>query len=129
MNNFKLLTETKTIITKWAVPQEAKLEDMSTGILYDYCLEQVYHEGVKVEPPKVQLEFSKTLEMQEISAEEQQDAVFYPPPPKPLDVVIDTIETLLIQKETIVELDLINSYEELELLKRWITMRMASLVE
>jgi len=129
MNNFKLLTETKTIVTKWAVPQDANLEDMSTGILYDYCLEQVYHEGVKVEPPKVQLEFSKTLAMEEITAEEQQDTVFYPPPPQPLDVVIETIETLLIQKNDVSEIDLINSYEHLELLKNWITMRMTTLVE
>ena len=129
MNNFKLLTETKTIVTKWAVPQDTNLEDMSTGILYDYCLEQVYHDGAKVEPPKVQLEFSKTLAMEEISAEEQQDAVFYPPPPQPLDVVIETVETLLIPKENVEELDLINSYEQLELLKNWITMRMAELVE
>jgi len=129
MNNFKLLTETKTIVTKWAVPQDANLEDMSTGILYDYCLEQVYHEGVKVEPPKVQLEFSKTLAMEEITAEEQQDTVFYPPPPQPLDVVIETIETLLIQKNDVSEIDLINSYEHLELLKNWITMRMGTLVE
>jgi len=129
MNNFKLLTETKTIVTKWAVPQDTNLEDMSTGILYDYCLEQVYHDGAKVEPPKVQLEFSKTLAMEELSAEEQQDAVFYPPPPQPLDVVIETIETLLIQKNDVSEIDLINSYEHLELLKNWITMRMGTLVE
>ena len=128
MNNFKLLTETKTIVTKWAVPQDAALEDMSTGILYDYCLEQVYHDGVKVEPPKVQLEFSKTLTMEELSAEEQQDTVFYPPP-QPLDTVIETIETLLIQKDDVSEIDLINSYEQLELLKNWITMRMSTLVE
>ena len=129
MNNFKLLTETKTIVTKWAVPQDTNLGDMSTGILYDYCLEQVYQDGAKADPPKVQLEFSKTLTMEEISTEEQQDAVFYPPPPQALDVVIDTIETLLIQKEDITEIDLINSYEQLELLKNWITMRMATLVE
>jgi len=129
MNNFKLLTETKTIVTKWAVPQDAALEDMSTGILYDYCLEQVYHDGVKVEPPKVQLEYSKTLTMEEITAEEQQDAVFYPPPALPLDTVIDTIETLLIQKDDVTGIDLINSYEQLELLKNWITMRMQTLVE
>jgi len=129
MNNFKLLTETKTIVTKWAVPQDTNLEDMSTGILYDYCLEQVYHDGAKVEPPKVQLEFSKTLAMEELTTEEQQDAVFYPPPPQPLDVVIETIETLLIQKNDVSEIDLINSYEHLELLKNWITMRMTTLVE
>jgi len=129
MNNFKLLTETKTIVTKWAVPQDTNLEDMSTGILYDYCLEQVYHDGAKVEPPKVHLEFSKTLAMEELTTEEQQDAVFYPPPPKPLDVVIETIETLLIQKNDVSEIDLINSYEHLELLKNWITMRMGTLVE
>jgi len=127
MNNFKLLTETKTIVTKWAVPQDANLGNMTTGILYDYCLEQVYEDGVKVDPPKVQLEFSKTLTMEEISTEEQQDAVFYPPPPQPLDVVIDTIETLLIQKEDVNELDLINSMETLELLKDWITLRITEL--
>jgi len=127
MNNFKLLTETKTIVTKWAVPQDANLGNMTTGILYDYCLEHVYEDGVKVDPPKVQLEFSKTLTMEEISTEEQQDAVFYPTPPQPLDVVIDTIETLLIQKEDVTELDLINSMETLELLKDWITLRITEL--
>jgi hypothetical protein len=81
-----------------------------------------------VEPPKVQLEYSKTLTMEEITAEEQQDAVFYPPP-QPLDTVIDTIETLLIQKDDVTGIDLINSYEQLELLKNWITMRMQTLVE
>jgi hypothetical protein len=129
MNNFKLLTETKTIITSWAVPQDAVLEDMSTGILYDYCLDQVYQNGDKVELPKVQVEYKKTLELQELDAGEQQDAVFYPPPPKPLDVIIDTAETLLIKKEGTTEEDIMDAIENLELLKNWITMRIGELTE
>jgi len=129
MNNFKLLTETKTIITKWAVPQDALLENMNTGVLYDLCLEQVYEDGAKIDPPKVQVEIKKTLEIEEISTEEQGDAYFYPPPPKALDLVIDTVDTLLIPKENVTGIDLINSYEQLELLRNWITMRMATLIE
>ena len=127
MNNFKLLTETKTIITSWAVPQDTNLDNMSTGILYDYCLDQVYDDGNAIEAPKVQVEFKKTLALQELDAGEQQEAYFYPPPPKPLDVVIDTVETLLVQKEEAE--DIINSLEQLELLKNWITMRMIELRE
>ena len=127
MNNFKLLTETKTIITSWAVPHDAVLEDMTTGILYDYCLDQVYQNGNKVDVSKVQVEYKKTLELEELDAEEQQDAVFYPPPPKPLDVVIETVDTLLIKKEGTE--DLMDAIENLELLKNWITMRIGELTD
>jgi hypothetical protein len=129
MNNFKLLTETKTIITSWAVPHDAVLEDMSTGILYDYCLEQVCQNGNKLDVSKVQVEYKKTLELQELDAEEQRDAYFYPPPPKPLDVVIETMETLLIKKEGTTGDDIIEAIENLELIRNWITMRIGELTE
>ena len=126
-NNFKLLTETKTIITSWVVPQDAALEDMSTSILYDYCLDQVCQNGNKVDVSKVQVEYKKTLELEELDAEE--DIYFYPPPPKPLDVVIETADTLLIKKEDSTEEDIICAIENLELLKQWVEMRMAELTD
>jgi hypothetical protein len=125
-NNFKLLTETKTIITSWAVPQDAVLEDMSTGILFDYCLDQVCQNGNKVDVSKVQVEYKKTLELQELDTE---DIYFYPPPPKPLDVVIETADTLLIKKEDSTEEDIVETLENLELLKQWVEMRMAELTD
>ena len=124
MNNCKLLTETKTIITSWAVPQDAVLEDMSTGILYDYCLDQVCQNGNKVDAPKVQVEFRKTLELQEMDGE-----LMEYPPAKPVDVIIDTMETLLIKKENVTGDDIIDAIEHLELIKSWITMRLAELAE
>ena len=129
MNNFKLLTETKTIITSWAVPQDTHIENMQTGILFDYCMDQVYADGEKVDVPKVQVEYKKTLELQELDAEEQRDAYFYPPPPKPLDVVIETMETLLIKKEGTTGDDIIEAIENLELIRNWITMRIGELTE
>lgn len=125
MNNFKLLKETRTFTTLWAVPQDARLEDMNTSVFWEYCLTQVTQDGQKIDAPKVQQHVNRTLELEELSAEEQ-ETIFQPEPairnPTRLDCVIETVETLLVRNDT--EDGLNNA---LELLKRWIDMRMLEL--
>lgn len=131
MNNFKLLKETRTFTTLWAVPQDVRLEDMNTSVFWEYCLTQVTQDGQKIDAPKVQQHVNRTLELEELSAEEQEETIFQPEPairnPTRLDCVIETVETLLVPKVDDTEDGTNNVLEKLELLKRWIDMRMLEL--
>ena len=123
---FKILKETRTITTLWAVPQDARIEELDTQVFYEYCLDQVTHGGIHVPTPKIQVLGNKTLEIEELSVEEQQNTTFQPEPtipnPIPLDCVIETVEALLVRTQS--EDNINNTLEELEMLKRWIDMRM-----
>jgi hypothetical protein len=125
---FKVLKETRTITTLWAVPADARIEDLDTQVFYEYCLDQVTHGGIQVPLPKIQVQVNKTLELEEPTVEEQQNTTFQPEPipnPRPMDCVIDTVEALLVRNQS--EDNINNSLEELELLKRWIDRRMLEL--
>jgi hypothetical protein len=134
MNNFKLLTETRTVITKWAVPCEAVLEELDTGIIFETCVEQVRDKDQVIQPLKAQVEFKKTLEFEDLTAEEQQEMspTLYEATSSPLDHVMDAVETLLVQLPSQqVELSsseaLLMSIENLEALQRLITQRIEEL--
>jgi hypothetical protein len=126
---FKVLKETRTITTLWAVPPDARIEDLDTQVFYEYCLDQVTHGGIQVPMPRIQVHGNKTLELEEPTVEEQQNITFQPEPgilhPMPLDCVIETVEALLVRNET--EDNINNTLEQLEFLKRWIDMRMLEL--
>jgi hypothetical protein len=125
---FKVLKETRTITTLWAVPADARIEDLDTQVFYEYCLDQVTHGGIQVPLPKIQVQVNKTLELEEPTVEEQQNTTFQPEPipnPRPMYCVIDTVEALLVRNQS--EDNINNSLEELELLKRWIDRRMLEL--
>jgi hypothetical protein len=69
---FKVLKETRTITTLWAVPADARIEDLDTQVFYEYCLDQVTHGGIQVPMPRIQVQGNKTLELEEPTVEEQQ---------------------------------------------------------
>jgi hypothetical protein len=133
MNNFKLLTETRTVITKWAVPCEAVLEELDTGIIFETCVEQVLDKDQVIQPLKAQVEFKKTLEFEDLTAEEQQEMspTLYEATSAPLDHVMDAVETLLVQLPSQQELSsseaLLMSIENLEALQSLITQRIEEL--
>ena len=125
---FKVLKETRTITTLWAVPADARIEDLDTQVFYEYCLDQVTHGGIQVPMPRIQVQGNKTLELEEPTVEEQQNITFQPEPipnPTNLDCVIETVEALLVRNQS--EDNINNSLEQLELLKRWIDRRMLEL--
>jgi hypothetical protein len=127
---FKVLKETRTITTLWAVPADARIEDLDTQVFYEYCLDQVTHGGIQVPLPKIQVQVNKTLELEEPTVEEQQNTTFQPDPlipnPTNLDCVVETVEALLVRNQS--EDNINNSLEQLELLKRWIDTRMLELI-
>jgi hypothetical protein len=133
MNNFKLLTETRTVITKWAVPCEAVLEELDTGIVFETCVEQVRDKDQVIHVLKSQVEFKKTLEFEDLTAEEQQEMspTLYEATSAPLDHVMDAVETLLVQLPSQQELSsseaLLMSIENLEALQSLITQRIEEL--
>ncbi len=124
---FKVLKETRTITTLWAVPADARIEDLDTQVFYEYCLDQVTHGGIQVPMPRIQVQCNKTLDLEEPTVEEQ-NITFQPEPipnPTNLDCVVETVEALLVRNQS--EDNINNSLEELELLKRWIDRRMLEL--
>ena len=130
MNNFKLLTETKTVVTKWAVPQGAALEDLETIILFETCVEQVRLDNQVIQPLKASVEFRKTIEFEEPSAEEQEDTDLYDPTATPLEYVMDAVEVLLVQQpdEDLPATEHISkAIENLEALQREIAQRIEEL--
>jgi hypothetical protein len=133
MNNFKLLTETRTVITKWAVPCEAVLDELDTGIIFETCVEQVLDKDQVIQPLKAQVEFKKTLEFEDLTAEEQQEMspTLYEATSAPLDHVMDAVETLLVQLPSQQEVSsseaLLMSIENLEALQSLITQRIEEL--
>ena len=134
MNNFKLLTETKTIITKWAVPCEAVLEELDTGIVFETCVEQVLENDNEIHALKAQVEFRKTLEFEVLTPEEQQEMspTLYDGTSEPLDHVMDAVETLLVQlpsqqEELSSSEALLMAIENLEALQRSIAQRIEEL--
>ena len=129
MNNFKLLTETKTVITKWAVPQEAVLEDLETVILFETCVDQVRLDNQVIQPLKAMVEFRKTLEFEELSAEDQEDTDLYDPTVTPMEHVMDAVEVLLVQPEEDLSATehISKAIENLEALQREIARRIEEL--
>ena len=129
MNNFKLLTETKTVITKWAVPQEAVLEDLETVILFETCVDQVRLDNQVIQPLKAMVEFRKTLEFEELSAEDQEDTDLYDPTVTPMEHVMDAVEVLLVQpdEELSATEHISKAIENLEALQREIARRIEEL--
>jgi len=128
MNNFKLLTETKTVITKWAVPQEAALEDLETVILFETCVDQVRLDNQVIQPLKAMVEFRKTLEFEELSAEDQEETDLYDPTVTPMEHVMDAVEVLLVQPEELSATEHISkAIENLEALQREIARRIEEL--
>ena len=129
MNNFKLLTETKTVITKWAVPQEAALEDLETVILFETCVDQVRLDNQVIQPLKAMVEFRKTLEFEELSAEDQEDTDLYDPTVTPMEHVMDAVEVLLVQpdEELSATEHISKAIENLEALQREIARRIEEL--
>jgi len=134
MNNFKLLTETKTIITKWAVPCDARLEDLDTRVIFDMVLEQVCDNFQPIEAPKAQVEYRKTLAFEELTPEEQEETSqsFYETSPPDMDYLMDAVETLLVQKpledEQLSTAEaLLKSIENLEMLQRNIEAKLEEL--
>ena len=127
---FKVLKETRTFTTLWAVPADARIEELDTQVFYEYCLDQVTHGGIQVPMPKIQVLVNKTLELEEPTVEEQQNITFQPEPtipnPTNLDCVVETVEALLVRNQS--EDNINNSLEQLELLKRWIDTRMLELM-
>ena len=122
---FKVLKETRTFTTLWAVPPYARIQDLDTQVFYEYRLDQVTHGGIQVPLPKIKVQVNKTLELEELSVEEQQNTTFQPDPlipnPTNLDCVIETVEALLVRNQS--EDNINNSLEQLEMLKHWIDMR------
>ncbi len=132
MNNFKLLTETKTVITKWAVPCEAVLEELDTGIIFETCVEEVKEKGDTIHVLKAQVEFKKTLEFEDLSAEEQQEMspMLYEATSSPLDYVMDAVQTLLIEEPHQHESEdqgIGEAIENLEMLQRLIAQKIEDL--
>ena len=132
MNNFKLLTETKTIITKWAVPCEAVLEELDTGIVFETCVEQVLENDNEIHALKAQVEFRKTLEFEVLTPEEQQEMspTLYDGTSEPLDHVMGAVETLMVQAPFQQELSsdaIVTAIENLEALQRSIAQRIEDL--
>ena len=124
---FKVLKETRTITTLWAVPADARIEDLDTQVFYEYCLDQVTHGGIQVPMPRIQVQCNKTLDLEEPTVEEQ-NITFQPEPipnPTNLDCVVETVEALLVRNQS--EDNINNTLEQLELLKRWIDRRMLEL--
>ena len=131
MNNFKLLTETKTVITKWAVPSDASLEDLETGILFEMCIDQVRLDNQDIQPLKAMVEFRKTLEFEELTAEDQEDTDLYDPTATPMEHVMGAVEALLVQlpfqQEVPSSEALLTAIENLETLQREIARRIEAL--
>jgi hypothetical protein len=133
MNNFKLLTETKTVITKWAVPCEAVLEELDTGIIFETCVEEVKEKGDTIHVLKAQVEFKKTLEFEDLTPEEQQEMspMLYEATSAPLDHVMDAVETLLVQQPYQQDMSaseaLLVAIENLEALQRSVAQRIEEL--
>lgn len=130
MNNFKLLTETKTVITKWAVPQEAALDDLETVILFETCVDQVRLDNQVIQPLKAMVEFRKTLEFEELSAEDQEDTDLYDPTVTPMEHVMDAVEVLLVhqpEEDLSATEHISKAIENLEALQREIARRIEEL--
>jgi len=132
MNNFKLLTETKTVITKWAVPCEAVLEELDTGIIFETCVEEVKEKGDTIHVLKAQVEFKKTLEFEDLTPEEQQEMspMLYEATSSALDYVMDAVQTLLIEEPRQHESEdqgIGEAIENLEMLQRLIAQKIEEL--
>jgi hypothetical protein len=132
MNNFKLLTETKTVITKWAVPCEAVLEELDTGVIFETCVEEVKEKGDTIHVLKAQVEFKKTLEFEDLTPEEQQEMspMLYEATSSALDYVMDAVQTLLIEEPRQHESEdqgIGEAIENLEMLQRLIAQKIEEL--
>lgn len=132
MNNFKLLTETKTVITKWAVPCEAVLEELDTVIIFETCVEEVKEKGDTIHVLKAQVEFNKTLEFEDLTPEEQQEMspMLYEATSSPLDYVMDAVQMLLIEEPHQHESEdqgIGEAIENLEMLQRLIAQKIEDL--
>jgi hypothetical protein len=125
MNNFKLLTETKTVITSWAVPCDAVLDELDTLCVFGTYVEQVREKGEVINPLKAQVEIKKTLAFEELTPEEQHEMTLYEAT-SPLDHVMDAAEMLLVQLPA-QDLSVLVAIENLEALQRLIAQRIEEL--